>query len=266
MNSFIKIAVLSGFCAGGFFSSALAEEVSLKKGDSANILWIGNSYTFFNDLPVLVSEIATENGITLNNTLVLKGGEKWEGHLQNPVLTDELKKGIWDYIILQEFSSTPAYSTKYVAENIYPYAEKIDSTAHEYSPEARTVLYMTWGHRDGNIRQTDYPFDDDYQLMQERIKTTYMDLAYELDAWCAPVGIAWQYIRNNYPSIDLYNPDNFHPSLEGSWLAANTIFETLYQKPFQAKAPEGISEDVNEIFNKAAVKAVEENKKFLNIK
>lgn len=234
--------------------------------DTIKVLWVGNSYTFYNDLPDLTADIAKENGVIMENTKVLKGGEKLSGHLQNPVLHEELKKGGWDYIILQEFSSGPAASTKSVAQNIYPYAEAIDSIAHTYSPDAKTILYMTWGHKNGNVRQDAYPLDDDYENMQERIKTTYIDLAYDLDAWCAPVGIAWQNVRSKYPEIELYVPDDFHPSLAGSWLAANALFSTIYQKPFSSAFPSELNEEEAAILQKEAQEAFFDNLKVLNIK
>ena len=234
-------------------------------GDTVNVLWIGNSYTFYNDLPKLVEEIAAKENVTVNNTRLLKGGEKWSGHLANPGAIDTISRGGWDYVILQEFSSTPAYSTKYVAENIYPYAEALDSLVHKFSPDAETVLYMTWGHRDGNVRQTPYPFDDTYNAMQDRIATTYLDLAYELGAMCAPVGLAWQNVRRDYPGIELYTPDNFHPSFAGSWLAANTIFSSLYQKPFPVSYPEELNPEDARVLHDVAVETVEKNAPVLNL-
>ena len=245
---------------------AMSGKDPLATGETAKVLWIGNSYTFYNDLPKMTANIAARNNITLENTEVLKGGERWSGHLQNPGLIEQLQKGGWDFIIMQEFSSGPAYSTKYVAENIIPYAETIDSIAHAYSPDAQTVLYMTWGHRNGNIRQTPYPLDDNYNDMQERIKTTYIDLAYDLNAWCAPVGIAWQNVRAKYPEIDLYTPDDFHPSLAGSWLAANAIFTTLYQKPYSTPGPDGLNATEAKNLQDIAEDAVFNNFKLLNIK
>jgi hypothetical protein len=35
------------------------------------------------------------------------------------------------------------------------------------------------------------------------------------DAIVAPVGAVWNYIRQNHPEIELYNPDESHPSLIG---------------------------------------------------
>ena len=258
---FLSLLALMGFSAIDMMAKK-----TVMPGDTINVLWIGNSYTFFNDLPSLFQEIASHENITVNNTRLLKGGEKLEGHFNNPEVRDTISKGGWDYVILQEYSSTPANSTKYVAENIYPYAAALDSLIHLSSPDAETVLYMTWGHRDGNIRQTPYPFDDNYESMQNRITTTYLDLAYELGAMCAPVGLAWQKIRNYYPDIDLYNPDTSHPSLAGSWLAANTIFETLYQKPFISTGPEGVPTDEASILQKVAQQTVMDNASILNLK
>ena len=255
-----------GFAISAIFCGNAVARVPVMPGDTVNVLWIGNSYTYFNDLPELMKTIAEQENVTINNTRLLKGGEKWEGHLSNPGVIDTISRGGWDYVVLQEFSSTPGYSTKYVAENIFPYAEALDSLIHKYSPEAETVLYMTWGHKDGNVRQTPYPFDDNYEMMHDRIQTTYLDLAYELNAMCAPVGMAWKTVRREYPYINLYNPDGFHPSLAGSWLAANTIFATLYQKNFLTKGPEGLSRDDAAVLQEVAEETVKENADILNIK
>ena len=263
MKSIKFFTIGIALAAASFFG--VNAKAPVMPGDTVNVLWIGNSYTFYNDLPELVRTIAAQENVTINNTRLLKGGEKWEGHLANPGVVDTISQGGWDYVILQEFSSTPAYSTKYVAENIYPYAAALDSLVHKYSPDAATVLYMTWGHRDGNVRQTPYPFDDDYASMQDRIKTTYLDLAYELNAMCAPVGMAWKTVRKEYPYIDLYTPDNFHPSLAGSWLAANTIFATLYQKSFLTPGPEGLSREDAAVLQEVAEETVKENEKILNL-
>ncbi|MCH5222795.1 MAG: SGNH/GDSL hydrolase family protein [Muribaculaceae bacterium] len=224
--------------------------------DSVRILWIGNSFTFYNDVPKMVEDMARLNGVPVSTTRILKGGESFKGHLQNPELIKQLEKGMWDYVVMQEFSSTPAYSTKYVAENIMPYAAEIDSLAKKFSPEVETIYYMTWGHKNGNVRQTDYPLDDTYESMQDRISTTYIDMAYENGGLVAPVGIAWKNVRTQYPEIELYIEDNFHPSLAGSYLAALTLMATMVNGEFMPIFPEGMDNEVASILYKEAIKAV----------
>ena len=229
--------------------------------DSVRILWIGNSFTYYNDVPAMVEETGKLNGVPVSTSRILKGGESFSGHLNNPELHQQLEKGNWDYVVMQEFSSTPAYSTKYVAENIFPYAAEIDSLAKKYSPGVETIYYMTWGHKNGNVRQTDYPLDDTYELMQERIFTTYTDMAFENGGVIAPVGVAWKNIRKEHPEIELYIEDNFHPSLAGSYLAANTIFATLAGGDFLPIYIEGLDDDQRRILHEAALNSVINSKK-----
>ena len=224
--------------------------------DSVMILWIGNSFTFYNDVPKMVEDMALLNNIPVSTKRILKGGESFKGHLQNPELSAVLEKGGLDYVVMQEFSSTPAYSTKFVAENIFPYATEIDSLAKKYSPGVETIYYMTWGHKNGNVRQTDYPLDDTYELMQDRIINTYIDLAYENGGTVAPVGIAWRNVREKYPEIELYIEDNFHPSLEGSYLAALTLLGTIVKGEFIPIPPDGLDETTAGILYQEAMKAI----------
>ncbi len=44
-----------------------------------------------------------------------------------------------------------------------------------------------------------------------------------------PVGAAWRYIRQNYPSIELFQSDDSHPSLAGSYAAACCFYATLFR-------------------------------------
>jgi hypothetical protein len=47
----------------------------------------------------------------------------------------------------------------------------------------------------------------------------------------APVGIAYQYIRNQYPKLfnKLYSWDDFHPSPYGTWLQACILYITIFE-------------------------------------
>lgn len=246
--------------------SLVAMVSGAEERDSLRMLWIGNSYTFFNDLPSTVRSIAASQGMRLSITTVVKGGEHLSGHLRNPRLHELLKRGGWDYVVVQEFSAGPAADTRTVARTVYPYAKTIDSLAVKYSPEAKVVFYMTWGHKYGNVYKNGYALDDDYQTMQERLKTSYLEMAHDNGAWCAPVGMAWQTVRKEHPEYVLYAPDCFHPSPVGSYLAANVIFTTIWQRPYQTGVCCGLPEEQAEILQQTAQKTVLENMPLLNIK
>ena len=86
--------------------------------DSLRVLWVGNSYTYYNDMPSTVRQIAATQKVKLSCTRFLKGGERLSGHLKNQKLLDAIAAGGWDYVILQEQSSAPAMPTRQVAGSL----------------------------------------------------------------------------------------------------------------------------------------------------
>lgn len=243
-----------------------------REPDSLRVLWIGNSFTYYNDMPATVREIASSQGLKLSCARFscarfLKGGERFSGHLENRALLDTLARGGWDYVVLQEQSSDPALHTREVARKVYPAARVLDSLVHAASPAARVIFYMTWGHRNGMRKTVDgYPLSDDYEGMQERLKTSYLEMAYDNDAWCAPVGMAWREVRNERRDVELYRPDNYHPSPEGSYLAANVIFATIFQKPYRTDVTAGLPAQTAEYLGRTARRTVLDNLVLLNIR
>lgn len=234
--------------------------LGMAQSSPKKVLWVGNSYTYFHDLPKIVEQLASEQGQQLTITPVLKGGERFKGHLTNPRLLELLKQGGWDYVVLQEQSTLPAGPTVKVAEEVYPYAHTLDSLAHAASPDTHVVYYMTWGHRYGSIYDMwgDYPMYKTYEGMQIRLTTSYIEMAYANGGLCAPVGIAWKMVRSERPDINLYEPDNFHPSLEGSWLAANVLTATLIGQTFQPATLPDIDASDARYLSLVAMKAVRE--------
>ena len=88
------------------------------KQDSLRLLFVGNSYTYYNDLPQMVYEIAKTKKKKLSVRSVTKGGERLKGHLYNEKLREMLTTEKWDFVILQEQSSAPAKQTETVIADI----------------------------------------------------------------------------------------------------------------------------------------------------
>ena len=259
--------IIRFFAAALMLMTAFAGRAAANEGDSVRVLWIGNSYTFFNDLPAMVQNIAKTNGVKMAYTEVLKGGERLKGHLENPRLGELLKKGGWDYVVVQENSSLPAYDTDYVSREVYPYAHTIDSLAHAGTPDVKVVFYMTWGHKYGNIRPREgYPLCDTFEGMQERLKTSYLEMTYQNNAICAPVGMAWAEVREERPDIILYNQDTFHPAVAGTYLNAVTIYATMFPRHFQTDFNAGLAPAEAEFLQQVGQNTVLDNLRLLNIK
>ena len=235
--------------------------------DSLRVLWVGNSYTYYNDMPSTVQQIAATQKVKLSCTRFLKGGERLSGHLKNQKLLDAIAAGGWDYVILQEQSSAPAMPTRQVAREVYPAARTLDSLVHVASPDARVIFYMTWGHKNGNrFPIPEYPPANSYGTMQERLITSYLEMAYDNGAWCAPVGMAWRAVRSERPDCILYRPDCYHPAVPGSYLAANVIFTTILQRPYQTAFTAELPAEQAEYLQRTAQRTVLDNLVLLNIR
>lgn len=238
-----------------------------QKQDSIRVLFIGNSYTYYNDLPEMLRELGKTQNMNFAIGRVLKGGERFSGHLKNPKLRSVLQRK-WDYIILQEQSTLPASPTAQVLRDCYPYAHALDSLIHVDSPQAKVIFYMTWGHKYGTVhdKKGTYPLRDSYDGMQERLKTSYLEMTYDNNAWCAPVGMAWKKVRELHPEYSLYVQDTYHPSPVGSYLAANVIFTTICQKHYQSDYAANLDVNMVEILQQIAQNTVLDNLELLNIR
>ena len=102
--------------------------------------------------------------------------------------------------------------------------------------------------------------------MQERIKTTYLEMTYQNNAVCAPVGMAWQRVREERPDYQLYTQDCSHPSKLGTYLAANVIYTVLFGLPYQTNYTANFDSAVAEYIQRTAQETVLQNKDVLNIK
>ncbi len=207
-----------------FFSTSV---FSQKK----NVLFIGNSYSYFNDMPRMTSKMASSAGDSLYVESHLVGGWSLKLHAGNNTTKNKVKKGIWDFVVLQEYSRTPSYPQYLVDSLMKPYAHFFDSLIQSENPCAQTMFYMTWGRKNGNSVDCPYfPEVCTYASMDSLTKLRYEQVANENNALLAPVGAVWNYIRKNHPQIELYTSDGSHPSLAGSYAAACTFYTSIFRK------------------------------------
>lgn len=195
------------------------------------VLFIGNSYTAVNSLPWLVYSVALANGDTISTDVNSPGGYTFEGHSADSVTLAKINSQQWDYVILQEQSQRPSFPPSQVQAEVYPYAAFLDSVIHANNPCTEVVFYMTWGRKNGDASNcAGWPPVCTYEGMQARLRESYMEMGALNDATVAPVGAAWSYARSLNPLFDLYAPDESHPSMYGSYLAANVIYSTMFNK------------------------------------
>lgn len=196
-----------------------------------NALFLGNSYTYVNDLPLLVSKLALANNDTLIYDSNTPGGYTFQNHFTDVITNAKINVSAWKYVILQAQSQEPSFSPAQVFNQTLPYARKLDSLIKHNNSCTNTVFYETWGRKNGDASNCgSYPPVCTYLGMQDRLKQSYKKFADTCNAVMSPVGEAFRKSIALNPGLELYSLDESHPSLEGSYLAACVFYEVLFQK------------------------------------
>jgi hypothetical protein len=199
------------------------------KVNALPILFLGNSFTYANDLPDLLQKLAAAAKQPIAAELIADAGWTLQQHANNADSLDALAARKWNYVVLQEQSVIPAMRGDREYQ-MYPAVRNLAqrSTAIGRKP----LLFMTWG-RERGMSEAGFA---DYASMQTAISTGYVTIAAELDIAIAPVGEAWRTVVTQHPAIQLWDEDGSHPSLAGSFLAACVFYTVLYHR-----SPKGIA-------------------------
>lgn len=193
-----------------------------QSSDTTRILFIGNSYTYYNSSPELLKGLAKEKfpNQVVETQLISQGGMTLELHWKGDRARQAIQSKDWDYVVLQEQSKlgmgTIIDERTYFGETslFFEYARKFEGEIKKSG--AKTVFFMTWS-------TVSHPEE------QKILTHAYTSMAKELGAKLAPVGLVWDKVRDN-DQIDLYAVDGSHPSVAGSYLVATTLFATLFEE------------------------------------
>jgi hypothetical protein len=203
--------------------------------ENREILFIGNSYTYVNDLPATFKALAQSMGKSVLTDSYAPGGYTFQGHSSDASAIAKINSRNWDYVILQEQSQLPSFPPSQVTTECFPYARKLDSiiTAHDSCTE--TVFFMTWGRKNGDASNcASWPPVCTFEGMQEQLRMNYLQMGIDNSATVAPAGMAWYKARLQSPAFDLWSSDESHPSVYGTYLTACVFYATLFHE-----SPEG---------------------------
>ncbi len=199
----------------------------LKAQLSYNVLFLGNSYTSVNNLPQLIHDVALSAGDTLVFDSYAPGGYQLIDHSADVISQNKIMTGGWDYVVMQGQSQEPIMATT----QFFTGASALYNRVKQYNPCAVIMPYMTWGRKNGDAANCPtFPVMCTYQGMDTTIRDQYLNLTSNINGEVSPVSIVWKYLRQNYPGIDLYQADESHPSLAGSYAAACCFYAMLFKK------------------------------------
>ena len=189
-----------------------------------NILYLGNSLTYVNNIPMIIQRMARINDIEIRYECFTPGGATLESILNTYrySITSQLASKHYHYMILQENSKTNFTNFP----SFLDYASQLKAIADAYGTE--TILYQTWAYKDNSVMLNNLNLSR--REMQDLITNAYDDVADEIKCRINPVGEIFYAFSLAYPEINLYADDN-HASLAGSYLASCVHYVSLFNEP-----------------------------------
>lgn len=198
--------------------------------DSLSVLFVGNSYTYVNDLPSKFNLLVQSKGDKLTVDSKTNGGYTFANHAADPLTYSKIHLKPWDYVVLQGQSQEPSFSTSQVNQQTLPSAVRLADSVYTSNFCSQVSYFMTWGRQNGDPQ---WDSINTFEKMNTRLRAAYLRFVDSTESSTVPVGGAWGYVREHYPSINLYSSDGSHPSVAGTYLTACSFYAGLFQKPSQ---------------------------------
>lgn len=181
------------------------------------ILFVGNSFTFYWNLPNQLEKMALEQNLSWDVSQTTAGGATLRDHWQGNkgLKTKEiLSQGTYDRVIFQDQST---YPVKY-SDTTQRYFSKLKELL---PPQTQVYLYATWIYPNFPVEGAQTESSKVIQSNLSAIANQYSEVE------IIPVGSAFDLFSSEYPEINLLTDDAKHPSHNGTYLAACVFFAAL---------------------------------------
>ena len=176
---------------------------------SYKILFVGNSLTYTNNLPELVKQEGQQQGLQLEAKMVAYPNYALIDHWDDGKVQEMIAQGNYDFVLIQQGPS----SQRFGREVLFNYGHEFNTLCK--ASGAQLAYFMVW------------PSKRHYQTFDAIIKN-HKDAAKSINAILCPVGEVWKQHFDETEDYSYYGPDGFHPSLEGSQIAAKVIVSSLF--------------------------------------
>ncbi|MBI1838307.1 MAG: hypothetical protein HYR91_13680 [Flavobacteriia bacterium] len=214
-----------------------------------NVLFIGNSYTHYNNMPGIFQDIAVSKGVKINVEMSAKSNHTLKMHCARTEMFEKINSKKWDYIVVQGFSRELLHEQSYLDTSFVPYFKQISDSIYKNNACTNILLFMTWGYKTGIHDNPEY---DTYQKMSDKIQIGYQYISNVFGLPIVPVGQVWETVKENNPHFDLYQEDNQHPTIYGSYIAACTFYAAIIKASPFGGFDAGIEPKIAEIIQNTA--------------
>ena len=219
LSRYLLVAAAVASCAAGV-------DLGVPAIPHRRVLFIGNSLTYFNNLPATVAAIARDNGDTIDVTMAAEPNLALIDHLNGMSAAPQLlRDSSWDVVVLQQGPT----STAVCRDSMVLWTGMIQPLIQRAGGASMTL--MTWPA----MSQGD---------VWEPVHTTAVLAAASVHGVLAPAGDAWHLALVSHPGLELYSKDGYHPSEIGSFLTALVVYQRLTGRDPRSLAPHGFSNGV----------------------
>ncbi|MEL7120405.1 MAG: DUF4886 domain-containing protein [Bacteroidota bacterium] len=181
--------------------------------EAKRILFVGNSFTYFFNLPQVVMAMGEDQNVALITRQSTVGGSNLEQHWKeerNTRTRQLLENEKWDYVVFNNHS----LSSIDTPDSFMEYGRKFADLVKEKG--AQPIFMMTWAYYSN-------------PLMQKEITRMHRKLAEETGAGLVPCGLLFDSARKWRPDLDLFFDDK-HPSSNGTYMLGLTFFKYFTRK------------------------------------
>jgi hypothetical protein len=183
-----------------------------------HILFIGNSYTYWNDLPMMVRALADSAGAAhLEVEAVTAPGANLQDLWDEGTARERIGKGGWDLVVLQQGPSSQPDGRAVLLDYTRRFGEEVRREG------GVPALFMVWPARE---RREDF----------DGTRDSYTKAAEAVDGTLFPAAEAWRAAWKRDPSLVFYSADDLHPSRLGTYLTALVMVSELLDR-----SPVGLS-------------------------
>lgn len=212
---------------------------SRKPSRTKEVLLVGNSFTYYFGEPFMLEEIAFSQGMRLNISASLKGGQTFRQHCGLEMTTQTCTKGRYDYAFIQGQSQEPAQYAASPAElhDVADAYAELCGLIRGISPKCKIYVENTWGYPGvsnggfASLEEFDSRLEEGCKMLSSATRSNV-----------SLVGQA--YVAARKAGYNLLHSDDKHPGLAGAYIKACVTWLTISGKPFKGSVPAcGLSEE-----------------------
>ena len=190
-------------------------------GKPLRILFVGNSYTYENNLPFVFEALASPLR-KVKVTMMASGGAPLRRHIEGGRLLKIIRERQFDVVVAQEQSvlgRLQLFDGMALIQDDKPYRQAVrEIAAAARSGGARLVLFSTWPRAET-------------PRSLAALHNASVGVAKEVGATVAPVGLVWDRLGGDSCQVlHLYAGDGSHPAYDGTYVAAVVLIRAIVGK------------------------------------